>query len=137
MGVAINPDETTTATYLTCNGSLLTFEVLTVNSAKPNELADYQGAKIVLGYKTREGDQRKVALDGKPIVSAGDALSIRASMTAEQSAAIATSIGRGSRLDVEIVHPELSTDMGVKKVFSGGFTTALLAMAAECPGLNL
>ncbi|WP_343226780.1 hypothetical protein [Rhizobium laguerreae] len=136
-GIAVNPDKTSTATYLICDGALLTLEVLTVNSAKPAELPDYKGTKIVLGYKTREGDQRKVGLDGEPIISAGDALSIRASLTAEQSSAIAASIGRGYRLDVEIIHPELSADRGVKIVSSGASITALQAIAAGCPELKL
>ncbi|MBY3441605.1 hypothetical protein HFN83_02885 [Rhizobium laguerreae] len=136
-GVAVNPDDTTTAVYLTCSNSLLNFEVLTVNNAQAGELPDYAGTKIVLGYKTREGDQRKLGLDGEPIVSAGNALSIKARLNADQSAAIATSVARGNRLDVEIVHPELSADKGVKKVFSGGFTTALHAMVVGCPGLKL
>ncbi|MDK4728765.1 hypothetical protein [Rhizobium phaseoli] len=136
-GLAVNPDATNTAVYLTCKGNLLNFEVLTVNSAKADDLPDYSGTKIVLGYKTREGDQRKLGLDGKPIVSAGNALSIEANLSAEQSAAIATSVARGNRLDVEVVHPELSADKGVKKVFSGAFTTALRAMFDGCPGLKL
>lgn len=136
-GVAVNPDETLTAVYLTCSENLLNFEVLTVNSANADELPDYAGTKIVLGYKTREGDPRKLGLDGEPIVSAGNALSIETRLDADQSTAIATSVARGNRLDVEIVHPELSADKGVKKVFSGGFTTVLHAMVVGCAGLKL
>ncbi|MGO6853884.1 hypothetical protein ACCS68_26220 [Rhizobium beringeri] len=136
-GVVVNPDDTTTAVYLTCSDNVLNFEVLTVNNAKASELPEYKGTKIVLGYKTREGEHRKLGLDGEPIVSAGDALSIKANLAPDQSAAIATSVARGNRLDVEIVHPALSADKGVKKVFSGGFTTALRAMLVGCPGLKL
>ncbi|MBO9172239.1 hypothetical protein [Rhizobium sp. L245/93] len=135
-GVATNPDTTNTAVYLTCSGKLLTIEVLTINNAQADDLPTYRGTKIILGYKTRDGDQKKMGLDAEPIVSAGGALSIRATITEEQSAAIYTSVARGTKLDVELVHPELSEDTGIKRVLADGFSTTLSAMAANCPGLG-
>jgi hypothetical protein len=132
-GVAVNPDETNTAVFLTCSGETFDIEVLTVLYVKSDELSYFKGTKVILGYKTKTGDERKMGLDGEPGVSAGGALSIRATLTSEQSSAINDSIGRGRRLDVELVHPELTDDKGVKKVLAEGFTTMMLAIAAECP----
>ncbi|CAN7261362.1 hypothetical protein LJR098_001090 [Rhizobium sp. LjRoot98] len=135
-GVATNPDATSTAIYLTCNGNRLDIEVLTVMNAKPDELTYFKGTKMLLGYKIK-GDQKELGVDAEPVVSAGGALSIRADLTPEQSGAIADSIGRGYRLDVAVVHPELGDDKGFKAVMSEGFTTATLALAEHCPGLGL
>ncbi|MBY3123480.1 hypothetical protein [Rhizobium laguerreae] len=135
-GVAVNPDETNTAVYLTCSGETFDIEVLTVFNAKSDELSYFKGTKVILGYKTKTGDEKKMGLDGEPVVSAGGALSIRANLTSEQSSAINDSIGRGRRLDVELVHPELTDDKGVKKVLAEGFTTMTLAIAAECPSIK-
>ncbi|EJC75757.1 hypothetical protein Rleg10DRAFT_5602 [Rhizobium leguminosarum bv. trifolii WSM2012] len=135
-GVAVNPDETNTAVYLTCRGETFDIEVLTVFNAKSYELSYFKGTKVILGYKTKTGDEKKMGLDGEPVVSAGGALSIRATLTGEQSSAINDSIGRGYRLDVELVHPELTDDTGVKKVLTEGFATMTLAIAAECPAIK-
>lgn len=135
-GVAVNPDQTNTAVYLTCTGSRFNIEVLTVFNAKADELSYFKGTKVYLGYKTKTGDKKKMVLNGEPVVSAGGALSIRADLDDEESSAIYNSIGRGNRLDVELAHAELTDDKGVKMVFAEGFSTTTLAISAECPGVK-
>jgi len=135
-GVASNPDMTTTAVYLTCSGDKFDVEVLTVLSANEEELADYRGTKIVLGYETEKGEDRKMGLNGEPIISAGGALSIRATLDSRQSALLYTSISRGNRLDVELIHPELTDDKGIKKVFAAFWSTMTLALVKACPALD-
>ncbi|NTG00806.1 hypothetical protein G6L33_11210 [Agrobacterium rhizogenes] len=135
-GVAENPDQSVASVYLTCEGSIVSVEVLTEMNAPAVDIADYNGTKIVLGYKTKDGEAKKMGLNGEPVLSAGDGVAIRAKLTAEQSSALYNSIGRGRRLDVELIHPELTDDTGVKKVMADGFTSALMAMSKACPGLE-
>ncbi|WP_245440070.1 hypothetical protein [Mesorhizobium sp. Z1-4] len=135
-GVATNNDGLLSALMLTCVGGRLVAEISTQHNADSDDLPFYTGTKVVLGYKTREGAPRKMGLDGTPVVLPGGILGIVVALSDEQSEAIYTSIGRGNRLDVELVHPELIYDVGVKKVYSGGFTTAFLAMHDHCSGLT-
>lgn len=65
----------------------------------------------------------------------GNALGIVSVLSAEQSRAPFTSIGRGSRVEMELVHPELDPDVttNTKKIYSGGFTQVFLAIHEHCP----
>ncbi len=135
-GVAINPDETNAVMYLTCEGDRLDIEAVTAFSAKQSELESYQGAKIILGYKTKDGERRRLGLDGEPRVLPGHTLSLVAHMSTDQSSKIASAIARGDRLDFELVHPELGSDLGVKKVFNDTLVSSF-ALREQCPGVKL
>lgn len=136
-GVAINPDKTTTAIYLTCSAERLKLEVLTAFNGEADDLVSFAGTKIILGFKNELGESKKMGLEGVPVVSAGGLLSVDAELTSEQSRMLAKSIARGYRLDVELVHTALVSDRGAKAIMSDGYTGALLAMAENCPALGL
>jgi primosomal replication protein N len=118
---------------LTCKAAKFGIEISTNMNAGKEDLPLYAGNKIVLSYKTEDGEVRKLGVEGTP-TQVGGGLSFRSSLSSEQSQAIYRSIGKGYRLDVELVHPELATESGVKQVFSEGFVRALLAIQEHCGG---
>ncbi|MEH0293039.1 hypothetical protein V6R98_14510 [Agrobacterium sp. CCNWLW71] len=71
-------------------------------------------------------------MDGTPQVFVGGILGIVSTLTAEQSQAIYQSISRGYRLDVELIHPELIHDIGLKKVFSENYVQAFMGIREHC-----
>lgn len=133
--VATDENGILSAITLTCDSSRLKAEILTLQNATNDELSNYQGVKVILGYKTRQGEKLKMGLDGEPVLMLGNALGIVSTLTEEQSQALYTSISRGNRLDLELVHPDLDTDVtaNAKKVYSGGFPQAGQAMREHCP----
>jgi hypothetical protein len=136
VGVSQDPDGVSSALTLTCADQKFTIDVTTRNVGKPEDLPSYEGAKIILGYKTRDGEQQKLGLDGKPVILPGDVLAIQSTLTVDQTQAVYQSIGGGYRLDVELVQPELQTDIGVKKFYAEGFTVALMAIHDHCQGME-
>ncbi len=135
-GVGDNPDETQTVVYLTCEGDRLDLEAVIAFSAKQSELESYQGAKVILGYKSKDGERKRLGLDAVPRVLPGHTLSLIAHMSSDQSSKIASNIVRGDRLDFELVHPELGSDLGVKKVFNDTLVSSF-ALREQCPGVKL
>jgi hypothetical protein len=137
-GVATDDNGVLSAITLTCDSNRLKAEVLTLQNASMDDLPTYKGVKVILGYKTRQGDKLRMGLDGEPVPLLGNALGIVSTLTEEQSQALYTSISRGNRLDMELVHPDLDPDVttNAKKVYSGGFPQAGQAMREHCAGFE-
>lgn len=135
-GIATDKDGVASTVTLTCDAGRFGLEVLTRFNAQDDDLPIYTGTKIVLAYKTKEGEVRKMGVEGTPKVFVGDVLGIVAALSVEQSQAVYRSIARGYRLDVELIHPELIHDVGLKQVFSEGFVQALLGISEHCEGFK-
>lgn len=132
-GVAVDPQDVSNAVYLTCKDDKFALTVLTLQNASEDDLSSYSGAKVIFASRNKEGDPVKFGADGEPVLNAGDILAIRTELTSAQSSQMLEFIARGQRVDVELVHSELTSDQGPKKVYSGGFTTALVALSKFCP----
>lgn len=92
--------------------------------------------KIAISYKRKGGELRKVGLEASPRLSAGGGLVIAGELSPEQSRSVYDSIARGYRLDVELLHPELIHDIGVKKIFNENFVQAALSIRDNCSGFK-
>lgn len=136
MGVAKGQDDLLSAVNLTCDGDRLSLSISTQHLGQKENLHYYEGTKVILGYKTKEGFERKMGVEGTVAIPAGMGLWVSTTLSPDESKAIHKSIALGNRLDVQLVHPELMYDTDVKKVYSLGFTTALLAMHELCPELK-
>lgn len=134
-GFATDSDGLSSTVTLTCNAAKFGIEISTNMNAGQEDLPLYAGTKIVLSYKTKDGEARKLGIEGTPI-QVGGGLGLVGSLSGEQSQAIYKSIGKGYRLDVELIHPELMNDARVKQVFSEGFVRALLAIHEHCEGFQ-
>jgi hypothetical protein len=137
-GVATEDSGILSTITLTCDKGRFKAEVLTLQNATKEDLPNYEGVKVIFAYKTRQGDKLKMGLDGEPVLLLGNGLGIVSNLTEEQSKALYTSIVRGNRLDMELVHPDLDPDITTtpKKIYSGGFTQFALAMSEHCPGFE-
>lgn len=135
-GVATDDNGVLSPITLTCDGNRLTAEILTLQNATKEDVPTYEGVKVKLGYKAKNGDKQKMGLDSAPVLLPGNALGIVSVLSADQSQAIYTALGRGSRVDLELVHPELDPDITTKKVYAWGSSQALLSMHEHCPGLE-
>ena len=135
-GIAVDENRLLSAVTLSCSDGELYAEITTTHNAREDDRQYYFGTKVIFTYKTRDGEIRKLGLDGTPLIQPGNVLAITAKLTNEQSRAIYTSIGVGNRLDVELIHPNLIYETGVKTVYSSGFPQALQGMYHYCPGLD-
>ncbi|MBA1343962.1 MULTISPECIES: hypothetical protein [Rhizobium] len=135
-GVAVDPDGVTNGLFLTCEDDTLTFTVLTFFTSSADDLKTYSGTKVTFASRTKEGDPVKIGTDGTPVLLPANILAIQTKLSAEQSSLVYHFIGRGQRIDIELVHPDLASDRGVKKVFALGTNTALLAIHEACPGIK-
>lgn len=135
-GIAKDADDISSTVTLICSGDKFSLEILTRNNAEKNDLPVFADAKVALRYKLKGGDVRQMKLKGTPQVSAGGILSIASTLTAVQSQEIYQSISRGYRLDVELQHPELIHDIGVKTVFSENYVQASMGIHEHCKGFG-
>ena len=131
-GIATDENSILSPITLTCADGRLTAEILTQLNTTKDELPTYSGAKIILGYKTANADKTKMGLDAEPVLLIGNALGLVSKLSAEQSQAIYTAISRGTRIDLELVHPQFDYDLTPKKIYAGGSTQAFSAMNEHC-----
>lgn len=136
MGVAKGQDNMLSVVNLTCEGNQISLSASTRQSGQKEDLEYFEGAKIILGYKSQEGFERKMGVDAKVDILAGNAFWVFATLSPDETAIIHKSISQGNRLDVQLVHSELLYDTDVKRVNWWGFNTALLAMHDLCPDLR-
>ncbi len=136
IGVAKGESDVLSIVNLTCESDHLTVEVSTQQLGEKENLHYYTGVKVVLSYKTKDGFKRKLGVNGAAKILPGMGLWVAATLSTDDSRTIVTGISSGNRLDVEVVHPELMYDTDVKTIYSMGFTSALLALSDQCPGLR-
>lgn len=135
-GIATDDNSIMSPITLTCADGRLTAEVLTQLNTTKEELPTYAAAKIILGYKTANGDKTKMGLDAEPVLVTGNALGLVSKLSVEQSQAIYTAISHGTRIDLELVHPQFDYDLTPKKIYAAGSTQAYRAMNEHCPALE-